>query len=68
MLSLDLFNSKYEKSLQEGAVSVAEQAPENPDQRYVANFNDFNTPENIAAVRDVWTRIQAHFKIGRAHV
>ena len=63
MLSLDLFNSKYEKPLQEGSVNtVAEQAPENPEQsKYVANFNEFNTPENIAAVRDVWTRIQAHF-------
>jgi hypothetical protein len=63
MLSLDLFNSKYEKPLQEGAVStVDEQASQNPEQsKYVANFNEFNTPENIAAVRDVWTRIQAHF-------
>jgi hypothetical protein len=62
MLSLDLFTSKFEQQIHEGAVdSVAEQAPEKPNQPYVANFNEFNTPENISAVRDIWTRIQAHF-------
>jgi hypothetical protein len=62
MLSLDLFKSKFEQQIHEGAVdSVVEQTPENPNQPYVANFNEFNTPENISAVRDIWTRIQAHF-------
>jgi len=60
MLSLDLFNSKFEQALQEGAVSmVAEQDP--PAEPHPSNLSAFNTPKNIEQVKKIWITIQQHF-------
>lgn len=63
MLSLDLFNSKFERSLTEGAVGSMTEQDQEPDQSsdpVASNINQFNTPENRALVKKIWSQIQLH--------
>jgi hypothetical protein len=61
MLSLDLFTSKFEQQIHEGAVdSVIEQDQPEPQEKIPTNINQFNTDDNRALVRKIWTQIQLH--------
>jgi hypothetical protein len=61
MLSLDLFNSKFEQHLVEGAVDrVVEQDPSEPQEKIPTNINQFNTEDNRALVKRIWAQISQH--------
>jgi hypothetical protein len=61
MLSLDLFNSKFEQPLVEGAVDrVVEQDPSDPQEKIPTNINQFNTEDNRALVKRIWAQISQH--------
>jgi hypothetical protein len=61
MLSLDLFNSKFEQHLVEGAVDrIAEQDPSDPQEKIPTNINQFNTEDNRALVKRIWAQISQH--------
>jgi hypothetical protein len=61
MLSLDLFKSKFETPLHEGAVdSVAEQDQDQPQEKIPTNINQFNTDDNRTLVKKIWAQISQH--------
>ena len=61
MLSLDLFKSKFETPLHEGAVdSVVEQEQDKPEEKIPTNINQFNTDDNRALVKRIWAQISQH--------
>ena len=61
MLSLDLFKSRFETQLHEGAVdSVAEQDQDQPQDKIPNNINQFNTDDNRALVKRIWAQISQH--------
>jgi hypothetical protein len=61
MLSLDLFKSKFETPLHEGAVdSVAEQDQDQPQEKIPTNINQFNTDDNRTLVKRIWAQISQH--------
>ena len=61
MLSLDLFKSKFETQLHEGAVDlVAEQDQPSSDEKIPTNINQFNTDDNRALVKRIWAQISQH--------
>jgi hypothetical protein len=61
MLSLDLFTSKFEQHIHEGAVdSVVEQDQPDPQEKIPTNINQFNTEDNRALVKRIWAQISQH--------
>jgi hypothetical protein len=61
MLSLDLFTSKFEQHIHEGAVvSVVEQDQPDPQEKIPTNINQFNTEDNRALVKKIWAQISQH--------
>jgi hypothetical protein len=61
MLSLDLFKSKFETQLHEGAVDlVIEQDQPGSDEKIPTNINQFNTDDNRALVKKIWAQISQH--------
>jgi hypothetical protein len=61
MLSLDLFKSKFEAQLHEGAVDlVSEQDQPSSDEKIPTNINQFNTDDNRALVKRIWAQISQH--------
>jgi len=61
MLSLDLFTSKFEQHIHEGAVdSLVEQDQPDPQEKIPNNINQFNTEDNRALVKRIWAQISQH--------
>jgi hypothetical protein len=61
MQTLDLFNSKFEQHLVEGAVdSIVEQDQPDPQEKIPTNINQFNTEDNRALVKRIWAQISQH--------
>jgi hypothetical protein len=61
MLSLDLFTSKFEQQIHEGAVdSVLEQDQPDPQEKIPTNINQFNTEDNRTLVKKIWAQISQH--------
>jgi hypothetical protein len=61
MLSLDLFKSKFETQLHEGAADlISEQDQPSSDEKIPTNINQFNTDDNRALVKRIWAQISQH--------
>lgn len=58
MLSLDLFTSRFETRLHEGAVdSIVGSEKDQPQEKIPTNINQFNTDDNRALVKRIWAQI-----------